>query len=140
MKNVKALLIITIFSAGLTACSQNYGKEYKLNKIHHVFYTGEGVDEAQAKKLANYLREQEYFQDGINSSVQLVKKKDTFHVNFAVDENKLTAGFENKFLLFGAFISEAVFNKSPVTIQLTNNRLEPFKNLGYAKPIPAIDQ
>lgn len=140
MKKMKALLIITVLTAGLCACKQNYGKEYKLDKMHNVFYKGEGVDEAQAKKLANYLKEQEYFQDSINSTVQLVKNKDTFNVNFAVDENRLMAGYENKFLLFGAFISEAVFDKSPVTIQLTNSRLEPFKNLGYAKPLSAIDK
>jgi len=57
-----------------------------------------------------------------------------------VDASKITSGYENKFLLFGGFISEKVFNKAPVTIQLTNNRLEPFKNLGYAKPISDLDK
>lgn len=135
MKKIKAILIITIIAGGFSACNQNYGKEYKLDKMHNVYYKGEGVDEAQAKKLANYLKEQEYFQDSINSTVQLVKNKDTFNLNFVVDETKLMAGYENKFLLFGAYISESVFNKAPVTIQLTNDKLEPFKNLGFAKPI-----
>ncbi|HQY12986.1 MAG TPA: hypothetical protein PK133_12265, partial [Ferruginibacter sp.] len=92
------------------------------------------------KKLAEYLKEQEYFQDSIESTVQLVKLKDTFNLNFVVDASKITSGYENKFLLFGGFISEKVFNKAPVTIQLTNNRLEPFKNLGYAKPISDLDK
>ena len=103
--------------------------------MHNVYYKGEGVDEAQAKKLATYLKEQEYFQDSIESTVQLVKIKDTFNLNFVVDETKLTKGYETNFLLFGGFISESVFNKAPVIIQLTNNKLEPFKNLGYASPI-----
>jgi len=103
--------------------------------MHNVYYKGEGVDEAQAKKLAEYLKEQEYFQDSINSTVQLVKVKDTFNLNFVVDETKITPGYDEKFLLFGAFISESVFDKAPVTIQLTNDKLEPFKNLGFAKPI-----
>jgi hypothetical protein len=140
MKNMKALLIITVFAVCFSACNRNYGKEYKLDKMHNVYYKGEGVDEARAKKLANYLKEQEYFQDSISSTVQLVKNKDTFNLNFVVDETRLISGYENKFLLFGAFISEAVFDKAPVTIQLTNNRLEPFKNLGYAKPLSEFDK
>ena len=128
-------LVITIICIGLSACNQNYGKEYKLDDKHNVYYKGEGVDEALAKKLAAYLKEQEYFQDSINSTVQLVKVKDTFNLNFVVDESKIVNGFENNFILFGGYISEMVFNKAPVTIQLTNDKLEPFKNLGFAKPV-----
>jgi hypothetical protein len=140
MKFLNLLLVIAVIAMGITGCNNNYGKEYKLDSKHNVYYKGEGVDEALAKKLANYLKEQEYFQDSINSTVQLVKNKDTFNLNFVVDETKITEGFETNFLLFGAFISESVFNKAPVTIQLTNEKLEPFKNLGYAKPVSDADQ
>ena len=135
MKNLKTLLFITIVALSISACTQNYGKEYKLDSKHNVYYKGEGVDEALAKKLADYLKEQEYFQDSITSTVQLVKLKDTFNLNFVVDETKLTGGYENNFLIFGAFIAEKVFNNAPVIIQLTNDKLKPFKNLGYAKPL-----
>lgn len=135
MKNFKLLLLIAIIAISITACNQGYGKEYKLDDKHNVYYKGEGVDEALAKKLANYLKEQQYFVDSINSTVQLVKIKDTFNLNFVVDESKIVTGYENNFLMFGAFISESVFNKAPVTIQLTNDKLEPFKNLGFAKPV-----
>lgn len=135
MRNFRFLLISFVIAISISACNENYGKEYKLDKMHNVYYKGEGVDEALAKKLANYLKEQEYFQDSINSSVQLIKVKDTFNLNFVVDESKIVADYETKFLLFGGFISESVFDKAPVTIQLTNNKLEPFKNLGYAKPV-----
>ncbi len=134
MKLIKPILIICILALGIMSC-KNYGKEYKLSKMHNVYYKGEGVDEAHAKKLAEYLKTQQYFQDSITSTVQLVKVKDTFNINFVVDETKITPGYEKNFLLFGGFISEAVFNKAPVTIQLTNNKLEPFKNLGFAMPV-----
>lgn len=137
MKSLKFLLPVLLVALCTSSCSQ-YGKEYKLDSKHNVYYKGEGVDEALAKKLADYLKQQEYFQDSINSTVQLVKLKDTFNLNFVVDETRITTGYENNFLIFGAQISEMVFNKAPVTIQLTNNKLEPFKNLGYAKPISDI--
>jgi len=139
MNAFKFLLLVSILVTGLVSCQQ-YGKEYKLDKKHNVYYKGEGVDEALAKKLAVYLKEQEYFQDSITATVQLEKIKDTFNLNFVVDASKITDGYENKFLLFGAFISENVFGKKPVIIQLTNNKLEPFKNLGYAKPLSDYDK
>lgn len=138
MRLLKSLSILLLASLIIASCTGSYGKEYKLSEKHNVYYKGEGVDEALAKKLADYLKAQEYFQDSITSTVQLAKEKDTFNINFVVDETKLTPGYENNFLLFGGFISESVFNKAPVTIQLTNNKLEPFKNLGFAKPVSAF--
>jgi hypothetical protein len=135
MKNIKLLLCIAIAAVGFSACTGGYGKEYKLDSKHNIYYKGDGVDEALAKKLANYLKEQEYFQDSITATVQLEKNKDTFNLNFVVDEKKITPEFDNNFLIFGAFISENVFNKAPVTINLTNDKLIAFKNLGYAKPL-----
>ena len=129
------VFLTAIIAIGISSCMQNYGKEYKLDARHNVYYKGEGVDEALAKKLANYLKEQDYFQDSITATVQIVKVKDTFNLNFVVDESKITKTYETNFLVFGGFISEMVFNKAPVTIQLTNDKLETFKNLGYAKPI-----
>ena len=139
MKAIKFLLVISVLSTAVSGCKQ-YGREYKLDKKHNIYYKGDGVDEALVKKLANYLKEQEYFQDSIESTVQLIKIKDTFNLNFVVDAEKLTQGYENNFLLFGGFISEKVFDKAPVIIQLTNSRLEPFKKLGHAKPVSDFDK
>jgi hypothetical protein len=135
MKNLKLLLYIAIVVVSFGSCTGGYGKEYKLDNKHNIYYKGEGVDEALAKKLALFLKEQEYFQDSITATVQLEKIKDTFNLNFVVDEKKITPEFDNTFLIFGAQIAEMVFNKAPVTIQLSDDHLKPFKNLGYAKPL-----
>jgi hypothetical protein len=134
MKVLRPVLLIAVVIVAFSGC-QEYGKEYKLDSKHNVYYKGDGVDESHAKKLADYLKANQYFQDSIESTVQIIKIKDTFNLNFVVDKEKLNAENENSFILFGGFISQNVFNKAPVTIQLTNNKLEPFKNLGYAKPI-----
>jgi hypothetical protein len=139
MKILQVFLTAAIVIS-FSSCMQNYGKEYKLDSKHNVYYKGDGVDESHAKKLANYLKEQEYFQDSINSTVQIIKVKDTFNLNFVVDESKITPLYETNFLLFGAYISEMVFNKAPVTIQLTDEKLNPFKNLGYAKPVSDVNK
>lgn len=135
MKLFKLFFIICINTLCISACTTNHGKEYKLDDKHSVYYKGEGVDEAIAKKLADYLKVQEYFIDSLYAAVQLVKIKDTFNINFMVDETRISRSDDNKFLIFGAHISEVVFNKAPVTVQLTKNKLEPFKNLGFARPV-----
>ena len=134
------LFLSVVFLIGFVACNQQYGKEYSLDDKHNVYYKGEGATEAQAKKLAAFLKKIEYFQDSIDCSVQMIKVKDTFNLNFVVDATKLTAGYETSFLFIGSFISDSVFDKAPVTIQLANNKLEPFKNLGYAKPFSDSDK
>lgn len=139
MKSLKLLLLVSLITAGTAGCS-NYGREYKLDKKHNVYYKGDGVDEAHAKKLAEYLKQQEYFQDSIESTVQLIKIKDTFNVNFVVDASKINSGLENVFLIIGAAISEKVFDNAPVTVQLMNKYMEPFKNLGYARPVSEFDK
>lgn len=135
MKNFKSLFSLVFVVTCFSCSSGGYGKEYKLDSNHNVYYKGDSVDKSMAKKLAVYLKEQDYFRKNINSTVQLVKLKDTYNLNFVVDETKITAGYDNNFLILGAQISEMVFKNTPVTVQLTNNKLEPFKNLGYAKPI-----
>lgn len=135
MRIFQFLLAVTILSVTITSCNQNYGKEYKLDKMHNVYYKGEGATEEQAKKLAEYLKKEDYFQDSIEATVQMIRIKDTFNLNFVVDQTKLIADYGDKYLLFGGYISKNVFNNAPVTMQLTDYKLNPFKNLGYAKPV-----
>ena len=135
MKYLKPFLALLILALVISSCSSNYGKEFKLDENHSVYYQGDGVNETNAKNLAHFLKDIQYFQDSISATVQILKISDTFNINFVVDETKLTKGYENSFLLLGGFIPDSVFNKAPIIIQLTNNQLESFKNLGYATPV-----
>lgn len=135
MDTLKKNLLLTLTVLVFIGC-QPYGKEYKLDSKHNIYYKGEGLDEATAKKLAFYLKEQEYFQDDINSTVQIVKTKetkDTINLNFVVDKSKVSSDKEALFIVFGGMISKNVFNSAPLTVHLTDTHLKEFKNLGYAK-------
>jgi tRNA U34 5-methylaminomethyl-2-thiouridine-forming methyltransferase MnmC len=132
MKILQVLLFcVSLFIfAGCTS----YGKKYAADKDHEVYYKGDGVDEANAKKLADYLKEQGYFTDNHQATVQIVKTKDSFNLNFVYDKAQVNAEREAKFLIFGGAISRDVFNSAPVNIHLCDDKLETFKDLGYAKP------
>jgi len=134
---LRFFLLIAVSSVLFTSCA-NYGKEYKLDSKHDVYYKGEGVDEAMAKKLAEYLKEQQYFQDDIRASVQLLKVKDTFNINFVVDKSKINDEREKQFVVFGGYISKAVFNSDPVVINLANEHMETIESIGYTPP-PAAE-
>ena len=78
-------------------------------------------------KLAQYLKEQEYFQDSINATVQLIRIKDTFNINFVVDQSRITEGYE-KIPAVRRIYSEKIRQKTGGD-PTTNDRFEPFKNL-----------
>ena len=133
MRSFNTFYLLVICAIGIAGC-KSYGKEYKLDDKHDVYYQGDGLDEATAKKLAEYLKAQDYFQSDRKSTVQITKEKDTFNLNFVVDKSKIDADKESKFMIFGGMISQNVFANSPVTIHLCNDQLESFKDLGYCKP------
>lgn len=123
-----------------TGCMNN-GKEYKLDKEHNILYKGEGIDESMAKKLAEYLKEQMYFQPGKEATVQITrntKTKDTINLNFIVDKSKITPDMESKFILFGGMIDQKIFSGTPLNVRLFDKNFEEVKNLGYAKPVSDV--
>jgi hypothetical protein len=148
MKRLKILpLAVIALALGLTSC-ENHGKEYKFDKDHNVYYKGDGLDEAGAKKLADYLKEQEYFQAGKEATVQITKTKDTkdtVNLNFIVDKDKINGDMEKNFTIFGGMISKNVFSGSPCTVHLLDKYFKEIKNLGYAPaateaPVPATTE
>lgn len=119
------------------ACS-NHGTKVTIDGTKgEVFYKGDGVSEADAKKLGNFLKEEEYFDNKTDKSVQLRKAKDGdgFDVHFVVDEKKIkeTPGIENSFLLMGMAISKSVFANKPVNVYLADESLKDFTTLPYDK-------
>lgn len=142
MKIVRILsLVVALGALGYFAWQyfgEPNGKVYKLDKEHNIYYKGEGMDEAGAKKLAGYLKEQQYFETGKEATVQITRTKetkDTVNLNFIVDKSKITADMEDKFVLFGGMIASKVFNSAPLTVHLSDDHFKEVKNLGYAKPV-----
>ena len=137
MKRILSLLVIAFYAVSLSGCS-DMGKKYNLDKGHEVYYKGDGLDESQAKKLADYLKEQQYFQEGKKATVQIYRSKktnDTINLNFIVDESKIDSKMESTFILFGGMVSKNVFAGAPLTVHLSDKDVKEIKNLGYANPV-----
>ena len=139
MKKILSYLAFALYLVAFTGCADN-GKKYTLDKDHEVYYKGEGLDEGDAKKLAAYLKEQQYFQEGKKATVQIYKSKkskDTINLNFIVDETKINSDMESEFILFGGKISKNVFASSPLTVHLSDKNVSEIKNLGFAGVVAA---
>lgn len=141
MKAVKIFIsIVALISMGYYGWDlfgNSNGKKYAFDKLHNIYYKGDGLTEANAKDLAEYLKEQEYFGGDHEASIQISKTdetKDTVNLKFVVDKSKLTPNIENVFYQLGTLIPKKVFNGAPVDVYLVNEDLEDIKNLGYAKP------
>jgi hypothetical protein len=131
MKIIQALLFCAC-SFILLSCS-SYGKKYSPDNDHEVYYKGDGVDEAGAKKLAEFLKKESYFIDGHKATVQITKPKDILNVNFVYDKSMVDADREAKFQQFGGQISREVFNGAPLVINLCDTKMEVFKTINLPK-------
>src|SRR5665647_1297937 len=134
--SIIAILALSYYGWKLFGSSN--GKKYAFDKKHNIFYKGEGLTETNAKDLAEYLKEQEYFTGDKEVAIQISKTdatKDTVNLKFVVDETKLTPDIENVFFQLGTLIPKKVFNGAPVNVYLADDQLDDIKNLGYAKPV-----
>jgi hypothetical protein len=129
----KLLLFLLPITWAFTSCT-NYGKKLAFGKCE-VYYKGEGVTEADAKKLGDYLTQQKYFNDSAASSVQLTKQSDSYVIKFVVDKEKVEQDkkvITNEFWLMQNQIATNVFNGAKTKIILTDPQfkdIEPMDNL-----------
>jgi hypothetical protein len=137
MKIAKLLLACTVLITVFSSC-QNNGKKYDYNGKQNIYYKGDGLDDAAAKKLANFLSDIKYFGGDKELSVQMTKDKatgDTVNINFVVDQSKITSEIESAFVQIGGMISTKVYNGGPVNLNFIDDHFKLVKKLGYAQPV-----
>jgi len=132
---MKPIILALLISIALTACT-NYGKKVTMEGTKgEVFYKGEGVNEADAKKLCKYLKDDiSYFGSDKKLSVQLMKSKgEGYDIRFVVDEKKLNESPESivAFGQIGAALSAYLYNDKPVNIFLTDDHFKTIKSIPF---------
>jgi hypothetical protein len=135
MKRILLLLVpVTVL---LASCNlfDNYGKKVQINSKSNVYYKGDGVTEADAKKLGDYLLKQEYFDDKNEASAQITKDGDTYVVRMVVNTEKLKEEKEKKlnfYWVMQSLIAENVFENAKTKIILTDEKLKDIETLPKA--------
>lgn len=128
----KAVLVILISCIGFVSCNilSPYGKKVNINPTSEVYYKGDGVTEADAVKLGQYLLRNKYFDSTTTKSVQLTK--DTiFVVKFVIDETKLKDNpmAEIGFMAMKFLLQDSVFNGQKIKVILANTEMKGIKTV-----------
>ncbi|MBL0069859.1 MAG: hypothetical protein IPP39_15725 [Chitinophagaceae bacterium] len=128
-----AVVAISLFS--LMSCSGNYGEKVTFStNTGEVYYKGDGVTEADAKAVGEFLEKQGYFsKDGNRTSVQISKKDKTIEARFVVNDTKLAAvkNADASFEIIGALMSKEVFKNEPVDVIYTDDKFADKKTIAY---------
>lgn len=137
---MKSIILSLLVIASLTGCKNSMGEKVSIEGSKGIIYfKGDGVTEADAKKLGNYLKESVgYFDNTTVKSVQIQKGGDgTYELRFAASEEQLkaapTAGDE--FKKIGAAISIELFNNAPVNVVLTDSKDKALLTLPFDKDV-----
>lgn len=124
-------VILTVFALILgTAMIGCYGDRVEFNK-GEVYYKDGGTKE-DAEKLGQYLVELKFF-DGVEKSVQLIKRDGRDVVRFVIQDEYLDQPeTETSFQAIAFLLSEDVFDGDPVDVDLTDDTFETKKTIVYS--------
>ena len=133
-KKLSSTLLIALSALALFVIScANHGKKITIAGTKgEVYYKGDGVTEADAQKLGDYLKKSDYFDDK-EKTVQLMKGGKNYEVRMVVDMDVVnkTAGMDDAYTLYGANIAKSVFGGSPTVIILCDKQMNDKKTYSY---------
>ncbi len=133
---MKSIILSLLMAVALISCT-NYGKKVPVEGTKcEVLYKGEGVTEADAKKLGEYLKESGMFTAEKKSNCQLMQSNDGgYDIRFVIEEKTSNEHpeFIEELVKLGAALSNDVFGNKPVNIMLTNTRFKEYKTLPFDK-------
>jgi hypothetical protein len=129
---MKPIILSLLVALSLTACT-NYGKKVKVEGTKgEVYYKGDGVTEADAKKTGEFLKEQ-FFSSNKKASVQLTKDGEEYTIRFVYLKSVYDSlkGAEEAFKKVAIKASKELFAGKKVNIALANDHFEDYKTIPY---------
>lgn len=139
MKKITAIASILI---GLFACYRlyaaffgaEYGEHVSIGK-NKIYYTGNST-KTEAQQLGSFLQRNNFYDDGKQKDIQITSLDSNVFVRMVVDKAKVNAELESALPGLTTVISDSVFTKKPVNIQLCNDKMEPYKTVAYQMAEP----
>ena len=122
MKRVIAFVISCLLLTILVGCN-NYGKKLQYKK-GELYYT-KAVNEAEAKKLGEFLQDKKYFTDDKEVTVQVDKSGDIYAVRYAFVEGlENNQDVVNELKAWNREMSQKVFDGKKVETHMCDKHLE----------------
>jgi hypothetical protein len=122
--------IILFFGLILTSCEKNYGTKLEFN--HGELYYTKNVQEAEAKKLGEFLQKDNIYFDGRPKSVQ-IDKDSSGYIFRAVVLKGIEKDTSNilPFSALGLMLSAEVFNHAPVTVEMCDEKFDTLRSIPF---------
>jgi hypothetical protein len=122
-----SIVLVSVFALVLVSCS-NYGKKVKIDDSMEVYIKGDSVNEAQAKKIGNYLVKL-WSDSKQQKSLQLSKDSGMYVVKMVVDEDKFKkdTSLNAAFMALKTLLQTDVFNNQQIKFVLTDNTFKDIK-------------
>lgn len=133
-KTLRPFILIALLSMCCLMSCSNYGKKVKVSGTKgEVFYKGDGVTEADATKVGEFLKETGFLGKDKPASVQVSKEDDKFIVRFVYDKAYFdtTSGLEAIFKKYAVSMSKELFVGKKVDIALADKYFKDYKTIPY---------
>lgn len=125
------ILLLSVLT--LIACN-NYGKKIPVSGTKaEVYYKGEGVTEADARKAGDFFKKTGFVSNEKEASIQLTKVGERYLVRFVYSKDyyEKNKTLEDVFKKYGAQMSKEIFDGQKVDIALADKHFEDFKSIPF---------
>jgi hypothetical protein len=133
MKSLRNVFFTVLTALTLSSCT-NYGNKVSKDYLE-VFYK-EGITKEKAEELLTFLYPA-WKAPGKTvtpkKSVQLTTAGDSVYFRMVADKEKIKDVSDEVLYLLGNVLSDSIFDKAPVNVQLTTNEFETIRTLYYTK-------
>lgn len=130
LKPVSVFFVVAIL---FSSCN-NYGD--KVSKGHIEVYYKEGISKEIAQRTADLLYESDIAANNNTKeikSMQLLKKADTVFFRMVINQQRAAALDDEVFYTLANYLSDSLYNHSPVNVDLTDNKFKTIRILHYKK-------
>lgn len=130
---MRNLLFISLLSFALASCT-NHGKKIEVEGTKtEVFYKGDGVTEADAKKVGDLLKARFIQSKDKKGSIQVTHENDTYTLRFVYDKEiyKTLKDVDNEFKALAIAASKDVFNGKKINIALADDQFKDWKTIAW---------
>jgi hypothetical protein len=132
MSFLKPIFVLFALVMLFSSCN-NYGD--KVSKEHIEVYYKDGITKDMAQKTADLLYQADTSANKTKEpkSMQLRKKADTILFRMVINQEKAASLDDDAFYSLANYLSDSLYNHSPVNVELTDNKFKTIRTLHYKK-------
>lgn len=132
-RTIRLLDILTSLGLFALASCTNFGQKINIEGTKGEVFYKDGATDSDAYKIGNFLKQDGFFGNTKEASVQVAKQGDNYTVKFVYNKDyyEKNAWIEDFFRKYGARMSKELFEGKKVDIALTDKYFKDFRNIPF---------